>query len=919
MSERNLDPIVTSSEAALDAGLAAAFEPDSGPPIPGGASVLKALRAIVPDVPQIHLRDPAGETELPVHRPHSAEMPRTHDPAGRYQLHGEIARGGMGAVLKGRDVDLGRDVAVKVLLETHRGKTELLQRFVEEAQIGGQLQHPGIVPVYDLGQFPDRRPYFTMKLVKGQTLAKLLAERKELGEDRPRLLKIFESVCETLAYAHARGVIHRDVKPSNVMVGAFGEVQVMDWGLAKVLPEGGVADEKKSQQQAEQSVVRMIRSEGSDTPGIIGSQTHAGSVLGTPAYMSPEQARGEVERLDERCDVFGLGAILCQILTGKPPYVGASNEEIYRNAKRAELADCFARLDACGIDTDLIELTRRCLAAEPEDRPRNAGVLAAELAAYRESVEQRLRRAEMARVEAQARAVEERKRRRVQLALAASVLLTTLLVGGGWLWMVQDRAAREREVLARRVETERAVGLALGRAEQLRQQAAQVGPQTLMAAEQHLALWRQAMAALGQAETAIAPGDATTETQDRVAQLRTKLEEGIRGGEAAQAQARLLADLDEARLARSDPGDSERMFNNKAAAAAFQRAFSTFGLDVLSLSPEEVAARLRPLEPGPRTAAALGLDYWAACADDAKTRERLRTAAAAIDEDPWRQRFRKAHDRKSLESLATEAMTRDLPAASLNLLVDALLEADAKQAALRTLAKATTLYPEDFWTHFRCAEQLRRSEGSGRETISQMLGHAWAAVAARPQSPNAYHLLAWCLACADVPKGATAALRRAIELDPKFAAACKGLDAELHRQGDKQEETKWTVAALQKAIELSPRSVLLQDNLYAVLSERGDMKGAAAALRRSIELDPHNATTHMLLSDVLGLLKDWDGCLAAAHEAIELDPKSDAAQLSRLCALCAGEPERGRGRLPEGRRTGPRQVPLPQQPGRCAE
>jgi serine/threonine-protein kinase len=241
------------------------------------------------------------------------------DPACRYQLHGEIARGGMGAILKGRDVDLGRDIAVKVLLEMHQGRAELLQRFVEEAQINGQLQHPGIVPIYALGQFPDKRPYFTMKLVKGQTLAKQLEARQTASaSDLPHFLKVFEQICQTLAYAHARGVIHRDLKPSNIMVGAFGEVQVMDWGLAKVLEEGGVADEARTRLRQEVSVIRTRRSEGSASTSMPGSQTQAGSVLGTPAYMAPEQARGEVELVDERADVFGLGAILCEILTGQP-------------------------------------------------------------------------------------------------------------------------------------------------------------------------------------------------------------------------------------------------------------------------------------------------------------------------------------------------------------------------------------------------------------------------------------------------------------------------------------------------------------------------------------------------------------------------------------------------------------------------
>jgi serine/threonine protein kinase len=159
--------------------------------------------------------------------------------AGRYHVLGEIARGGMGIVLKGRDPDLGRDVAMKVLHPSHARSPAMIQRFIEEAQIGGQLQHPGILPVYELGLDTELRPYFTMRLVHGRTLTALLEERPDPTKDLGRFLAIFEQVCQTVAYAHARGVIHRDLKPSNVMVGAFGEVLVVDWGLAKILRQGG--------------------------------------------------------------------------------------------------------------------------------------------------------------------------------------------------------------------------------------------------------------------------------------------------------------------------------------------------------------------------------------------------------------------------------------------------------------------------------------------------------------------------------------------------------------------------------------------------------------------------------------------------------------------------------------------------------
>jgi serine/threonine protein kinase len=330
---------------ALDAGLHAAFDGDSGPPLSAGGSVLQALEADAPgSVRHVHLREPDDEPPTPVNLPASGEMPQPQDFPQRYQLVGEIARGGMGAIFKGRDVDLGRDIAVKMMLETHKGRTEMLQRFVEEAQIGGQLQHPGIVPIYELSQTRGQRPYFTMKLVKGQTLTTLLKERHEPQHDLPRFLGIFEQVCQTVAYAHARGVIHRDLKPSNIMVGNFGEIQVMDWGLAKVLQRSGCGDELPE----EATVIRTSWSqEPSLSSGTSGSGPHtaAGSILGTPAYMAPEQARGEVVSLDERCDVFGLGAILCQILTGQPPYASAGGPELREPARQAQINAALTMMD----------------------------------------------------------------------------------------------------------------------------------------------------------------------------------------------------------------------------------------------------------------------------------------------------------------------------------------------------------------------------------------------------------------------------------------------------------------------------------------------------------------------------------------------------------------------------------------------
>ncbi len=380
------------------------------------SSVLDTLDHEFGSVPRVLLREtePVGIT--PVVQPRSPEIPADALTRERYQFLGEVARGGMGAILKGRDTDLGRDLAVKVLLEKHRENSGLIRRFIEEAQIGGQLQHPGIVPVYELGCFEDRRPFFTMKLVKGHTLAALLDARHEEANATPRFLAIFEAICQTMAYAHARGVIHRDLKPQNVMVGSFGEVQVMDWGLAKVMRTPSVIDERTPEHERE-TIVTTARSVSETYASV------AGSVLGTPAYMPPEQASGDVDALDERSDVFALGAILCEILTGFPPYSGRTLAEIHRKAVAGDLKEALDRLASCDADADLLELARRCLAREAHDRLRDAGEVAAAVTAYLTGVQERLRTTELARVEAQARTEEERKRRKTQLRMASALVL----------------------------------------------------------------------------------------------------------------------------------------------------------------------------------------------------------------------------------------------------------------------------------------------------------------------------------------------------------------------------------------------------------------------------------------------------------------------------------------------------------------
>src|SRR5262249_27862891 len=206
--------------------------------------------------------------------------------AGQYRIEGEIGHGGMGVVFRGHDPDFDRPLAVKVLAPQHGGRPDLERRFLEEARLTGRLQHPGIAPVHAVGRLDDARPFFSMKLIEGRTLAELLKERTP--GDLPRFLGIFLQACQPLAYAHSCGVLHRDVKPATVMVGAFGEVQVTDWGLAKVLQEASWAHPSPDNPPKGEPGAG-----DTDRAGTASSQTQAGTVIGTYAYLSPEQARGE--------------------------------------------------------------------------------------------------------------------------------------------------------------------------------------------------------------------------------------------------------------------------------------------------------------------------------------------------------------------------------------------------------------------------------------------------------------------------------------------------------------------------------------------------------------------------------------------------------------------------------------------------
>jgi serine/threonine-protein kinase len=673
----------------------------------------------------------------------------------------------MGAVLRGRDVRLGRDLAVKVLLEKHAHKPEVVQRFIEEAEICGQLEHPGVVPVYDSGSFGGR-PFIAMKLVKGQTLAAILSERPDPTANQPRLLGVALKIAHAMAYAHAKGVIHRDLKPANIMVGKFGEVQVMDWGLAKVLVEGGLADEEKAsrlhQERDEETVIRTARSGGSST----GTDTEAGSLLGTPAYMPPEQANGDVALLDRRADVFGLGAILCEVLTGKPPYVGRSGEEVRRKAANGDLADAHARLAACGADEELIALTKACLSPEPIDRPKDAQAVADALSAYIDGVQDRLRRAEVAEAEAKAKTVEEAKRGRLRLVLAATVLLAVGLGAAGWLWTRADREAR-MAVVAHEVND------ALNRATALREQAkaANGGGAALFAQARE-----QSQRALALAEG----GPVGPSLLARVQQLQEELDQ-------EEKDRQLVFAIDEALLAQADASPESAQPDGGPAVPLFREALRAYGLTPGEGVPAEVAEWVRGRPQAVREAIIAALDEWDELAnapgaeEEGPHREWLR---AVLDEaerqDDWGRKVRAARRepnankrRAKLEKLAASADVREVPAQALARL--ARLLRPKKAAAL--LRRAQQRYPTDFWVNHGLGMVLQKVKPPEWGDAVRFLT---AAAALRQDSPRANLNLGKALGREGQAAEALSFLRRAARLGPNCADAQLNLGIAIHRQ-----------------------------------------------------------------------------------------------------------------------------------------
>jgi tetratricopeptide (TPR) repeat protein len=575
--------------------------------------------------------------------------------------------------------------------------------------------------------------------------------------------------------------------------------------------------------------------------------------MGTHAYMPPEQARGEIEHIDARSDVFGLGAILCEILTGQPPYTGRSANEVRARAECADLREALERLERCGTDAELVGLAQSCLAGEKETRPLDAGAVAAAVTAYQEAVQARLRQAELERGAAQARAEEarataaaERKARRRALGLGAAVTALLGLGLGGGLWL-QGLAAERRTEETRREAVVEAAG----------QQ---------VAALEEIGHWSEARAILAQAREHLGTSGPAA-LQRRLQQVQADLDL-VEAFDAARLRAAMIV---------------ENKLDVPGAEEAYRRALQDSGLGEVGDDVATVARRIQASAVGPQVVAAL--DDWATLARELARQDWLLAVTRQADHDDWRDRLRDPKlrtDRAALQRLATEAPIDKLPASTLTALARLLITQGGDAVPL--LRAAELRYRQDFWVHFELGDALVKAQQ--RE---ESIGCYRAALALRPQTPIALYNLGCTLQAKGQVDEAIAHYQQALLLDPKIARVHTNLGIVLYEKG----RVKEAIGHYEQALQSDPNLFEAHSNLGLALAHNGRMQEAIAHYRQALQLDPKNAKVHTNLGLALHAEGKVDEAIAHHEEALRLDSKLSPAHNNLGLAL------KDKGRLDE--------------------
>jgi serine/threonine protein kinase/Flp pilus assembly protein TadD len=711
-------------------------------------------------------------------RPPSAGTPTSS--GLRFRVLRPHAQGGLGEVFVARDEELGREVALKEIQERYADHPESRARFVLEAEINGGLEHPGIVPVYGLGTYGDGRPFYAMRFVRGDSLQEAIRRfhaaegpRRDPGERALALrglLGRFVDVCDAVAYAHSRGVLHRDLKPGNVMLGQYGETLVVDWGLAKVVgrPEGAAT--------SGEGTLRPASASGS-------SETQAGKALGTPQFMPPEQAAGRLDELGPASDVYSLGATLYCLLTGQPPVQGKDVGEVLRRVERGEFPpprqvkrEAPAALEAVCLKAMALRLqdrypTPRALAADVE-----AWLADEPVSAWREPL--RIRAGRWAR------------RHQALVAAVGAGLLVALFAGmaGGW-WVQRQNTERQAEAAHQEAVLREEVGAALAQAVLFRQGGHyQEGSNLLEQA-------RKRLGAEGPAE------------------LREKVDKAL-------ADTTLAKRLDDARQRALTL--TEGKWDIAGAEKGYAQALKEAGLSQEGEDVGVVAARVRA--SGVQDEVVAALDHWAGIAGDGPRREWLLAVARAADPDPGRARLRDPalwRDTTALVRLAQEMRVAQLSPQLAAALSKALRVSNGDEVPLLRAAQAQ--HPHDFWLNFELGGALHDAK-----EWDEAIGYFRAALAVRPSSPAVHNNLGLSLYRKGKVDEALSHYADALRLDPNYAKAHNNLGIALLSKGKVDE----AVSHCEEALRLDPNLGQARTNLVIIQREKAQIRTLQERQRR---------------------------------------------------------------------------------------
>jgi eukaryotic-like serine/threonine-protein kinase len=741
-----------------------------------------------------------------------------------HEVEGILGRGGMGVVFRAQHLQLNRPVALKMVLAgAYAGRRER-ERFQREAEAAAGLRHPNVVQVYDVGE-SDGRPYLTMELVDGGNLAQKLAGTPQPARQAAEMVAILAGAVHA---AHGLGIVHRDLKPSNVLLTADGTPKISDFGLARRLDNSA-------------------------------SLTRTGVALGTPSYMAPEQARGPADSIGPATDVYALGAILYECLTGRPPFRAETALETVRQVTSQEPVTPSRLNDKVPRDLDAVCL--KCLEKDPRRRYPSAATLAEDLRRFlsgRPTVARPAGRLE--------RGWRWCRRNPRETGLIGLSLVVAVLAGGGTWWVDRQRVASRAEQKQHEIRTRQGVARALAQAEVLRGRAR----------------WAEAHDALEQAAL-LAEADGVNDLRPRVDEARRDL--------------RMAAELDRIlqAIATLVDGDLDRA----SAPPAFMRAFREYGLAVTEGDPVDLARRIRTSEIKQEMVDAL--DHWALWEPDEAIRLRLAAVARAADPDPWRDRARDPavwKDTAALEDVARTARVAEQPVRLLVTLgerlpwaagahpelltnlgasavgLSATLGGAGPLLAVGTLSRAEPgppdflrlvqrEHPDDFWANFKLGIPLVKWNPG------QAAGYFRAALAARPTSVAAHNNLGLALRDSGQIEEAIRCFERALRIDPTEPLLHNNLGVSLTAAGRRDE----AISRFQEAIRLNPALGGAHNNLASELSLKGLQDEAIEHYRKAVRFRPKDTNVHVNLAVALATANRVDEAIDHYRDALSLGPR----------------------------------------------